>query len=410
MKIAVWHNTGPGGARRHLYHHVKELQRRGHSVESWCLSTANGDFLPLGKLVTEHVQPLHWRPTPVFGRVSSIVSQFMDTSRMLEAVADAGRACARDINAGHFDVMLMTNCILSTVAPMGKFVQCPTVMYLHEPRRMIHDTLPYRQWLGKEPVETACGAARPFKAWVKDALTLRNARILANGEISGVRAVQMLLVNSFFTRESVLRCYGVDAGVCYQGVDLMVFRVGNCPREPWILGVGEYSPHKNIPFVVECVAAMAPPRPRLVWVGNGGSRNLLNEMKTLAMQKDVEFEPLFGVSDDELVALYHRAGVLIYAPRLEPFGLALLEANACGLPVVAVTEGGPRETVKDGLNGFLVEPDPQAVADAAERVLMDHDLARKMGEDARKWVEEKWSLQQSVDRLEYWLQKAQTGK
>ena len=133
-------------------------------------------------------------------------------------------------------------------------------------------------------------------------------------------------------------------------------------------------------------------------------------MKTLAMQKDVEFEPLFGVSDDELVALYHRAGVLIYAPRLEPFGLALLEANACGLPVVAVTEGGPRETVKDGLNGFLVEPDPQAVADAAERVLMDHDLARKMGEDARKWVEEKWSLQQSVDRLEYWLQKAQTGK
>ncbi len=67
---------------------------------------------------------------------------------------------------------------------------------------------------------------------------------------------------------------------------------------------------------------------------------------------------------------------MLYTSQLEPFGLAPLEANSCGTPVVAVAEGGVRETIKDGLNGFLVDDEPEAIAQAIKLLLSDAELAR----------------------------------
>jgi glycosyltransferase involved in cell wall biosynthesis len=91
---------------------------------------------------------------------------------------------------------------------------------------------------------------------------------------------------------------------------------------------------------------------------------------------------------------------LLYAPRLEPFGLAPLEANACGLPVIAVAEGGVRETVVDQVNGLLVENNPVAMAEAIARLSSDPSLARKLGAKARHAVKENWDLNAAIDRLE----------
>jgi hypothetical protein len=62
MKIAVWHNLPSGGGKRALYYHVKGLVERGHTVESWCPSTAAQSYLPLSELITEHIIPLSWKP------------------------------------------------------------------------------------------------------------------------------------------------------------------------------------------------------------------------------------------------------------------------------------------------------------------------------------------------------------
>jgi glycosyltransferase involved in cell wall biosynthesis len=92
--------------------------------------------------------------------------------------------------------------------------------------------------------------------------------------------------------------------------------------------------------------------------------------------------------------------MMLYAPRLEPFGFAPLEANACGLPVIAVAEGGVRETIIDGLNGLIVENDVKELARAIDSLRRDKDYAHKLGENGRKLVTEKWSLKPSIDRLE----------
>jgi glycosyltransferase involved in cell wall biosynthesis len=86
--------------------------------------------------------------------------------------------------------------------------------------------------------------------------------------------------------------------------------------------------------------------------------------------------------------------------------LAPLEANACGLPAVGVAEGGIRESIEDGLNGFLVDADPGAIARATASLLQNPIMAKQMGENAAMHVQRKWNVGLSIDRLEAFLMDA----
>jgi len=107
-----------------------------------------------------------------------------------------------------------------------------------------------------------------------------------------------------------------------------------------------------------------------------------------------------AISDDELVTKLNKAALLLCTSRLEPFGFAPLEANACGLPVVGIAEGGIRETILDGVNGFLVNPDPESIARAAQSLLLDAGLAMRLGKTAADYVQRQWDVEESVSRLE----------
>ena len=148
------------------------------------------------------------------------------------------------------------------------------------------------------------------------------------------------------------------------------------------------------------MARVSKPRLRLLWIGNSSFPPYLEKLRVLANSRGVDFESLVGIDDEELVSLLNKALMMVYGPRLEPFGFAPLEGNACGLPVVAVAEGGIRETVIDGINGLLVECDPDAMAGAIKRLIIDPQEARRLGKTGRKLVEDNWSCEAAVARLE----------
>ncbi len=129
-------------------------------------------------------------------------------------------------------------------------------------------------------------------------------------------------------------------------------------------------------------------------------------MEQLAESLKVRFEIRLRVSDAELVDVLNHAAVMLYAPRLEPFGMAPLEGNACGLPVIAVAEGGVRETIVDGVNGLLVDADPNAMASAIRHLLEDDNRSRALGEGGVRLVNERWSLVAAERRLEECLETA----
>lgn len=83
----------------------------------------------------------------------------------------------------------------------------------------------------------------------------------------------------------------------------------------------------------------------------------------------------------------------------EHFGIVPLEAMAAHKPVVACNSGGPVETVVDGLTGFLCDPSPTEFSKAMLKLASDHDLAVKMGKQARDHVVQKFSTKTFGDLL-----------
>ena len=108
----------------------------------------------------------------------------------------------------------------------------------------------------------------------------------------------------------------------------------------------------------------------------------------------------FGLTDAEVRRAYAQAKAFVWAARLEPFGLVLLEAMASALPIVAVAEGGVLESVSDGRTGLLVERDEAKFAAALKRILADRALSSRLGHDARIEIEENWTWEAAANRLE----------
>jgi glycosyltransferase involved in cell wall biosynthesis len=208
-----------------------------------------------------------------------------------------------------------------------------------------------------------------------------------------------VLANSYFSRESMLRAYGIDASVCYLGVDTEQFRDCGLPRKRLVVGIGAFIETKRIEVVIEAVAQIRPAPPALAWIGNIAAPHYLKQLEVLAERRGVDFTPHLAIPSEEVVRVLNEAAVMAYAPRLEPFGYAPLEAAACGLPVVAQAEGGVRETVIDGETGFLVGNEGE-LHFALEQILDDEVLARRMGEAARHRAESTWSLSAATVRLE----------
>jgi glycosyltransferase involved in cell wall biosynthesis len=224
-------------------------------------------------------------------------------------------------------------------------------------------------------------------------------RVQVREEIQSARAFDRILVNSYYSRESILRAYGIEAHVCYLGVDTNRFVDKGYERERKIVGIGAFSPSKRIDAVISAIASLPEDRPELVWIGDRDEGGELRRLKDLARKQEIVFSPVFSAPHEAVVELLNQASLMVYAPRLEPFGYAPLEAAACGLPVVAKAEGGVRESVVDQETGILVNSDDD-LGPAIATLLRDPRKAREMGRAARRNAESKWSLQAAVTRLE----------
>jgi glycosyltransferase involved in cell wall biosynthesis len=398
MKIAIWYNLPSGGAKRALYDHLRGLVERGHTMECWCPSTADRSYLPLADLIPEHVLPLSW---PAEGkRDFPLTRAYGDIRDRLARVDRHCRQCAEDINRGGFDLLFANRCGFFATSAIARYVKIPAILYLPDPCRGLYEASPRLRWVAMDAPRGWWHSPDFLARRYADFMKIEGFRLQAREELRSAQAFATILVNSYFSRESILRAYGLDSKVCYLGIDTSLFLDQERRREFFVAGIGSFMPDKGIDFVIRALGQIGSPRPRLVWIGNGGDPAYREELARLAQSLAVDFEPRLMIPDSELVDILNRAAMMVYAPRLEPFGLAALEGTACGLPVVAVAEGGVRETVIDGVNGLLVERDHRKMAAAIQRLIDRPDYAAELAANGRKIVAERWTLRHSVDNLE----------
>lgn len=397
MRIAVWYNLPSGGGKRALHDQVRGLLARGHSVEVWCPPMADRDYLPLSELVAEHVVPLELDAPKTWDDYRRLRSYMERRVRAMDAHCGE---CLAQIGRGGFDLVFATGCQVFGVTSIGRLAELPAALYLQEPMRRLYEAAPRLFWLAPPPSEAGPLSPRRWRAALADWRQLAIPRIQARAEVDNAAGFDRILVNSYFSRESLWRAYGIDSEVCYLGTDAGLFADHGLPREDFVVGLGSFTPAKNAALAIEAVARIAAPRPRLVWIANFAVPDYLVAMRALAAGLGVELDVRTRVDDAVLVDLLNRATALVYAPRLEPFGFAPIEAGACATPVVAVAEGGVRETVVHGVTGLLVPHDAGALGAAIGQLRSDPALARRLGQAGRDRALRDWSQQAAIDRLE----------
>jgi glycosyltransferase involved in cell wall biosynthesis len=352
----------------------------------------------MSDLAVEHVVAYRTVQSRSLGAaLSRLTAGATRTIATLRAMDEHSRLCAHEIDRGGFDVLLAGSCGALSVTSLASYVSIPSVLYLQEPSRSLYEARPTLPWAALPKAGDA--AAPTVRRRLQDAARTRALRIQVREEAAGARAYDRVLVNSYFSRESLLRAYGVESAVCYLGVDTDRYCDQGLPRQGFVIGLGEVDARKRVDVVIRAIAQLPSPRPALVWVGNVGRQPYLNDVNDLAKRLDVDFTPLVAIPHEQVVRLLNEAAVLAYVSRLEPFGYAPLEAAACGLPTVAMREGGMRETIVDGETGLLVDSEAD-LCSALERLAGDEPFARRMGAAARRRVEATWSLAAATDRLD----------
>ncbi len=156
--------------------------------------------------------------------------------------------------------------------------------------------------------------------------------------------VDHFIANSRFVEQRIRRYYGRDSEIIYPPVHTEFFTPSpSCRSEEFYLASGSLVPYKRVDKVIEAFNQLGR---KLVVAGNGPE---LNRLRNIA-KTNIEFRG--WVTDEELRRLYRNARALVTAAR-EDFGIVVVEAQACGCPVVALSAGGSLETIQDGINGIL---------------------------------------------------------
>jgi glycosyltransferase involved in cell wall biosynthesis len=182
---------------------------------------------------------------------------------------------------------------------------------------------------------------------------------------AAARRVSAYVANSAITRRRIAEYWGRESSIVHPPVE--VDRFAPAPgAEDYFLVVTELVRHKRVELAL---AAAERAGVTLRVVGEGPQRERL-EARYAGAGGRAEF--LGRVDDEELAGLYARARAMVL-PNEEEFGIAAVEAQAAGRPVVAIAAGGALETVAEGETGVLVEPDD---VEALATALRDTDFDR----------------------------------
>jgi glycosyltransferase involved in cell wall biosynthesis len=385
VRIAIYHNQPPGGARRALHGFCRELSRR-HHLDVYTLTTADQEMLSDAEVAASVTQLPYSRRQPVrLGLYWSDLQRRRDLDDLERVNAEA----AHRIDASGYDAVLVDACRFTFAPYVLRYLRTPSAYYCHHRPRGPDEAA----WLPpRTPYERARELVhRPLERRLEERLRREDAAMVCRAS--------KVLTNSAVNQLRLREIYGVNAAVCPPGVEVPVSQPSE--KGDYVLGVGALETHKGFDFMVEAVGRIpARMRPPLHIVTNGGSRAVLSQLASQADRMKVALRIRIRPSAEELGREYAQALAFLWASHQEPLGLAPLEAMAHGVPVVAVAEGGVLETVEDGRTGYLVDRDPAAFSERLRELLSAPQRREAMGRAGRALVQQEWTWPKRAAVLE----------
>lgn len=179
------------------------------------------------------------------------------------------------------------------------------------------------------------------------------------------------------------------------GVDTAYFKPDPAARakDNNIICIGRLDRLKGVDSLLQALRRLSDEQipAHLDILGDGPERGRLEQQ---AQQLGISHLVCFHGEVHGVAPYLQRASLFVLPSLSEGMPNVVLEAMACGLPAVVTRVGGTTEMIHDGVNGVLVEPgNPEQLCAAMKNILLDEEIQRKLGEEARKTVEERFSLE-----------------
>ena len=205
--------------------------------------------------------------------------------------------------------------------------------------------------------------------------------------------------------------FPVPVAAVSNGVDLTNFKPGkatasiyskyNIPKDrPIVLYVGRVDPEKKLGTVMDAFneARKSIPTAMLLVVGDGVDKvRLMNKAEKMGLKGNVRF--VGKVLPPDLYELYRVGDVFTTASEIETQGIVLIEAAACGLPLIAVDKGAVSEVCRNDINGHLCEPGNVAeISEAMVKILSDAKIRKKFVANSIKIASEH-DFEKTLDRF-----------
>ncbi|MBZ9571912.1 glycosyltransferase [Patescibacteria group bacterium] len=164
------------------------------------------------------------------------------------------------------------------------------------------------------------------------------------------KRIDIIIAISKHLQSKIKRHYNKESIVVYPSVNIKKFKF--CKSKDYFLSVQRLSPEKRVELQIEIFKKL--PKEKLIMVGGYKEIEYKNKIEKI-IRKSKNIERVGSVSEEKLIDLYSHSKAVIQTGIDEPFGIVPIEAMASGKPVLAVDEGGFRETILNGETGILIK-------------------------------------------------------
>ena len=250
-------------------------------------------------------------------------------------------AAVEEFNLKNYDIVISSShCVAKGVIPHPGSLH---ISYIHSPMRYVWDR--YYAYFGN------------IKG-LKKLYIRQQVSKLRNWDIASASRVDYFIANSHFIRERIRRYYRRDAAVIHPPVDTEGFQPISNPKKDYFLTVSALVPYKENHLLVDAFNRTGDP---LIIVGKGPEEKKLKKRA----KKNIIFKK--NIPERELVGLYQDAAAFAFA-GVEDFGIAFVEAQACGVPVLAYKKGGVLDIVSEETGVLFETQDIEDIVQAIEKI------------------------------------------
>lgn len=352
MKIAVFHELPFGGARDAIYYFGKGLSENGVSVDLYYVSekTEKRDAFYFKNIYFYKFTPSVWSGH------NWRVRLYKDTVELFK-LNSLHKKIAGIIDSRKYDLVLVNGSKYIEAPFILKYLSTFTYFYCHDPNyRIVY-----------EDVLSEYKKLSVFKRVYEDL----NRKLRKKLDRNNFLHSDIAIANSNFAKGVIKKTYGKDSVVSYPGVDTEFFSPGKDKKDIDIFYIGSYEKIDGFDLL----------------------KKALEELPKSIILKTRMYEDGWIADKNIIRNLYRRSKIVVCTAVNEPFGSVPIEAMSCGVPVIAVNEGGHKETVINGETGFLIKRDSSILAEKISQIINNKNLfdSRSLRNIAKKKWD--WSVQ-----------------